>query len=105
MSKKPANPNILTLTFDTTELSPAQVRLVRRMHAMLADLLTTDEEGEYFEGSAELMRLCAAMIKQSHFSDSKLRTASIPYGEQALEYSMDALQEQMSQSRVLTYDN
>lgn len=94
----------LTLKYDTTELSPAQVRLLKRVHATLADLLTTDDEGEFFEGSAELMRVCAHLIKQSHFSDDKKRS-SIPYGEQALEYSVDCLQEQMSRGAIINYDN
>jgi hypothetical protein len=99
MSKKSPSPQ-LTLTYDTTELSPAQIRLIRRVHSTLADLLTTDEEGEYFEGSAELMRVCAELIRLSHFSDSKVKTETIPYGEQAVEYSMECLQDQIERGPV-----
>lgn len=95
----------LEITFDTTELTPSQVRLVRSINVMLKNVLISDQENEFFEGSAELMRLCAALIKQSRFTDDIMRTSNIPYAEQALEYSVDALQDVISNSRVVHYDN
>ncbi len=92
----------LTLKIDTTELTPSQVRLVRSLNLMIQHILTTDEESEFFESSAQVMKLCASLIKQSNFSkDKKL----IPYAEQALEFSMDILQDHISNSTVISYDN
>ena len=96
----------LTVEFDITELTPAQVRLIRSLNTVLAGLVTTDDEGEFFEASAEMMRACASLIKQSKFtSEASKQKKTIPYGDQALEYSIDTLQEQMSNAKVITYDN
>lgn len=95
----------LQITFDTSELTPSQVRLVRSINVMLKNVLISDQENEFFEGSAELMRLCAALIKQSRFTDDIMRASNIPYAEQALEYSVDALQDVISNARVVHYDN
>lgn len=95
----------LHIEIDTTELTPSQIRLVRSINVMLKNVLVSDHEDEFFEGSAELMRLCAALIKQSRFSDDIMRSSPIPYAEQALEYSVDALQDVISNARVVHYDN
>jgi hypothetical protein len=65
----------------------------------------TENEEEYFEGSAEFMRMCAALIKQAHFTENLKDASNIPYAQQALEYSMDILQEYVTSSKVVTYDN
>ncbi len=99
------NAEKLHIEIDTTELSPSQIRLVRSINVMLKNVLVSDHESEFFEGSAELMRLCAALIKQSRFSDDIMRSSPIPYAEQALEYSVDVLQDVISNARVVHYDN
>lgn len=104
MSKTNNQETQLSLSYDITELSPAQVRLLRRIHATLADLITTDDEGDFFEGSADLMRICAHLIKQSHFTDIK-KGDPIAYAEQAIEYSMDSLREHMERPHRHGIDN
>lgn len=102
MSKKTKT---LPLEIDVTEMSAAQIRLVKRLGALASQVGSTHDEETYFESSAELIRACAALIKQSKFSDDQMKVSEIPYAEQALEYSMDLLQEHMSGARVVTYDN
>lgn len=96
---------MIKIEIDGSELTPNQVRLIRSLNTMLAHVLLTENEEEYFEGSAEFMRMCAALIKQAHFTGNLKDAEGIPYAQQALEYSMDVLQEYMNTSKVVTYDN
>ncbi len=106
MSQTKSAEKKLTIEFDISELTPAQVRLIRSLNTVLAGLVTTDDEGEFFEASAEMMRACASLIKQSKFTAEATKSKNtIPYGDQALEYSIDTLQEQINNSKVVTYDN
>ncbi len=96
--------NKVFIEVDATEMTNAQVRLLKSINAMMEHVLTTDEEGEFFEASAEAMRMCASLIKQSHFA-AELEIGGIPYAEQALEYSMDVLTDHISNAKVVHYDN
>lgn len=96
---------MITLEIDGSELTPHQLRLIRSLNTMLAHVMQTDNEEEYFEGSAEFMRMCAALIKQARFTEHLKDQSNIPYAQQALEYSMDVLQEYVTASKVVTYDN
>jgi len=95
----------IKIEIDGSELSANQVRLIRSLNTMLAHVLLTGNEEEYFEGSAEFMRMCAALIKQAHFTENLKDVNNIPYAQQALEYSIDVLQEYVTNSKVVTYDN
>ncbi len=95
----------INIQLDTTELTPAQVRLIKSLNSMLAHVITTEDESEFFEGSAECMRICASLIKQSYFATDLKDADNIPYADQAIEYSMDVLQEHITDSKVVTYDN
>lgn len=99
------NKEKLNIEIDTKGLSPAQVRLIRSLNAMLTHLLITDEEAEFFDGSAEFMRMCAALIKQSQFTERLQADDEIAYADQALEFAVDVLSEHMSLSKVVQYDN
>jgi hypothetical protein len=96
---------MIKIEIDGTELTPQQVRLIKSINAMLAHVLVTENEEEYFEGSAEFMRMCAALIKQAHFTENLKGINNVPYAQQALEYSLDVLQEYVTTSKVVTYDN
>ena len=98
------NDSKINFEIETKDLCPAQVRLYRRLVSNVVQVMTTKDENNYFAGSADLMRLAAAIIKQSNFS-AEVSTENIPYGEQALEYSVEVLQDQISASKVVTYDN
>ena len=96
---------MIRIEIDGSELTPQQIRLIRSLNTMLAHVMITDNEEEYFEGSAEFMRMCAALIKQAHFTANLKGPDNVPYAQQALEYSMDVLQEYVTSSKVITYDN
>ena len=96
---------VIKIEFDGSELTPQQIRLVKSLNTMLAHVLVTESEEEYFEGSAEVLRMCAALIKQASFTEELKDQSNIPYAQQALEYSVDVLQEYVTASKVIAYDN
>jgi hypothetical protein len=96
---------MIKIEIDGNDFTPQQVRLIRSLNTMLAHVMVTENEEEYFEGSAEFMRMCAALIKQAHFTENLKGADNISYAQQALEYSMDVLQDYVSSSKVITYDN
>ncbi len=97
--------SMIKIEIDGSELTPQQVRLIKSLNTMLSHVLLTESEEEYFEGSAEFMRMCAALIKQARFTEELKDQTNIPYAQQALEYSVDVLQEYVTASKVVTYDN
>ena len=104
-SSKESKERMIKIEIDGSELTPQQVRLVKSLNTMLTHVLLTENEEEYFEGSAEFMRMCAALIKQARFTEELKDQSNIPYAQQALEYSVDVLQEYVTASKVVTYDN
>ena len=96
---------MVKIEIDGSELTPQQLRLIKSLNTMLTHVLLTENEEEYFEGSAEFMRMCAALIKQARFTEELKDQSDIPYAQQALEYSVDVLQEYVTASKVVTYDN
>ena len=102
--KDTAKKEKLYIEIDASELSAAQMRAIKTLNMLLNHTLTTESEGEFFDYSAEALRLCASLIKQANFV-SDMAESDIPYAQQALEFSMDVLQEQMSSSKVINYDN
>lgn len=97
--------NKVLIELDAAELSTQQIRLIKSINAILANVVTTDSEEDFFEGSAEFMRMCASLIKQANFAENLKGIDGIPYAEQALEYSMDMLTEHITNSKVVHYDN
>jgi len=94
----------LYIEIDATELSAAQIRAIKTLNMLINHAMTTESEGEFFDSSAEAMRVCASLIKQANYID-ETNESEIPYAQQVLEFSMDILQEQMSSSKVINYDN
>ena len=105
MSASAKNDKMIKLEINAEDLLPHQVRLIKSMNAMLVQVLNAEDEEKYFEGSAELMRLSAAIIKEAQFTERLMIKDNIPYAEQALEYSMDVLSDYVSKARVVNYDN
>lgn len=95
----------IKIEIDGSDFTANQIRLIRSLTTMLTHVMITDNEEEYFEGSAEFMRMCAALIKQARFTENLKEAGSIPYSQQALEYAIDVLQEYVTASKVITYDN
>ena len=95
----------LTIDFDTTELNPQQIRLIQSICSMLNHVFTTDDECDYFDGSADLMKLVAGVIKQSNFSTEFNKDTDIAYADQALEFCMDMVSDHLQGSAFLRHDN
>ncbi|WP_408098812.1 hypothetical protein ACJVC5_07815 [Peredibacter sp. HCB2-198] len=94
--------NELTMKLDTEELTSTQVRLIKSVHALLAHVLASEEEGEYFDASAELMRKTAELIKHANFAVDHKEMA---YGDQAVEFAVDFLTESMDEQNLNNIDN
>lgn len=92
----------LLLKVNTEGLSAVQVRLIKTVHALLCNVLTSDEEAEYFEGSAELLKKAAELIKASQFA---LEHPEMSYGSQAVEFSVDSLNEALEEDKLQNFDN
>lgn len=103
MSEIKSEGNKIIINFDESKLSPAQVRLIKSLNALLLQNMTTQNESEFFDTCAEMMRVCAGMINQSTFP--KEAEGEIPYAKQAIEYSIDILQEHVEENTVVRYDN
>ena len=89
------------LEIETANLAPAQTRLLGTVCHAMYEALVAKDESEYFNSSAEVLRMCASLIKQSNFGKQK----EMPYSDQALEYSLEMLQDYISTSRLIAYDN
>lgn len=96
------NQNEIILKLNVEELTPVQVRLLKSMHALLANVLIADEEAEFFECSAELMKKTAEIIKHSGFAD---QNKAMDYGTQAVEFAVDFLNETLDENKVHNIDN
>lgn len=89
----------IVIKLNVEELSPAQVRLLKTITTMLTTVLTAEEESEYFDSSAELLRKTVELIKKSHFAQTN---KNMDYAEQAVEFAIDFLDEEDSKEN---FDN
>lgn len=105
MSNFTVNKESLNIKLDIDELSPAQVRLIRSLSTMISHTLTTDEEADFFESASELLKMCAILIKQSNFIQNLPTTKAKEYSEQAIEYSVENIFENMDEKKLLNLDN
>lgn len=80
----------LVIKLNVEELNPTQVRLIKTINSMMAHLLTADEEAEFFDASSTLLRKMGELIKHSGFA---LSNTDMNYGDQALEFAVDFLNE------------
>lgn len=94
--------NDLLIKFDTTQLTPTQARLIKTVNALMAHIVSADEEAELFEGSAEILTKVSELIHSSHFAQSH---KELNYAEQALEYSIDFLRENLDALLHTNLDN
>jgi hypothetical protein len=92
----------LLLKLTTDGLTPVQVRLFKTIHSLLSDILAPDNEAEYFEASAELLKKTAELIKHSNFA---VLHKEMSYGDQAVEFAMDALNECLEGNKIQNLDN
>ncbi len=92
----------LLLKLNTEGLTPTQLRLVKSVHALLANVLASDEESEYFDTSAELLKKTAELIKHANFA---IENKSMEYGHQAIEFSVENLNDSLDQNKIQNLDN
>lgn len=92
----------LLIKLNIEDMSPTQVRLLKSITALLSSVVSADEEGEYFDTSSELFKKVAELVKHAQFAD---KNRNINYGEQAVEYSIDNLNETLSGNGVHNMDN
>ena len=97
--------NNMEIELDTSNLSQEKVRLIKTIISEMTKTLTSDHEKKFFTHSAEFMRLCACVIQKSRFVQVNESVSSIPFNQQAIEYSIDVLQEYLEQEKVVHYDN
>ena len=88
---KKESDNKLVTEFNTTELSNEKIRLLKAVMSEIDSTIHSDCESRFFNHSAELMRLCAAVIQSSKFVEMHQRDSEIPFHDQAIEYSIDIL--------------
>jgi len=86
----------VTIKLNTEDLSPAQVRLVKTMHALMAHLLTAEDESEYFNASSEFLRKATEVIQGAQFAT---QNTDMSYGQQAVEFAVDFLNETLNDGR------
>ncbi|MBY0517982.1 MAG: hypothetical protein K2P81_13820 [Bacteriovoracaceae bacterium] len=93
----------LVLRVETHDLTPKQVRLLKHAHTLLVHVLVAEDEDEYFEASAQLLKQAVQLIKHSNFpEDAK---GAIPYGDQAIEYAVEELNDTLEASGHVNIDN
>lgn len=95
----------MTLELNVTELSPSQMRLIKRINSLVTNILATDDEKDFFESSSDAMKVLAACIKSSNFSTEFTAEEKTPYGKQALEYSVDLLVDELNNEVIVPLDN
>ena len=93
--------NKIKLNSELSGLNPQQQRMLKRLNWILVELANLGSEEEYFTFSSEALKLCAAIIKQSTVTNPEVES----YREQALEYALETLLEQVQRSVIVSYDN
>lgn len=95
----------MQIEIETDNLSPEKIRLIKTLVAEMTKTLEAENERRFFTHSAEFMRLCACVIQKSKFVQINESLSSIPFNQQAIEYSIDILQEHLEQEKIVHYDN
>ena len=86
------NSKELVIKLNTEELTPAQIRLLKSVNTLLIHTLAAEDESEYFDTSAQLLRKTAELIKEATFVENN---KYMSYGEQAVEFAVDSLNESL----------
>jgi len=92
----------LLIKINVEEMTPTQIRLIKNITSLLTSVLSSDEEGEYFELSSELLRKSAELIKHSDFANLN---SDMSYGDQAVEFAIDFINESLELGKMHNIDN
>lgn len=103
MHKINSTANELVLKVETHDLTPMQIRLLKHAHTLLVHVVTAEDESEYFEASAQLLKQAVQLIKHATFPE--VSKDGIPYAEQAIEYAVETLNESLAQAGHVNLDN
>jgi hypothetical protein len=97
-----AEAEALTLKVETHDLTSLQLRLLKHVHTLLVHVLAAEDETEYFEASSHLLKQTVQLIRHANFAEN--HQGAIPYGQQAVEYAIDSVNEVVDQG-VCNLDN
>ncbi|MES2528914.1 MAG: hypothetical protein V4598_17640 [Bdellovibrionota bacterium] len=92
----------IVIKLNVEDMSPTQVRLLKNITSLLANVVCADEESEYFDTSSELFKKVAELVKHSQFAESNRK---MNYGDQAVEYSVENLNETLDSRNLHNIDN
>ncbi len=92
----------LLIKLNVEDLSPTQIRLLKSITSLLTNVVCADEESEFFDTSSELFKKVAELVKHAQFAE---KNRKINYGEQAVEYSIENLNEAINGSGLRNIDN
>lgn len=99
-SKKNSDNEII---LDVKKLTNEQKRIVCNINAHLLTLLTTQNEGDYFQNSLEVFKCLTFGFKLANFCKENLTSSAIPYDKQVLEYSMDFLSDSLESVKTMDH--
>lgn len=86
----------------TEKMTAVQLKKFKAVQLLLCHLLVTNDEAEYFEFSAELLKQATDLIRSSQFAT---KNPEMSYGEQAVEFSVDSLNESVEEMRIRNTDH
>jgi hypothetical protein len=92
----------LLIKLSVEELDPAQIRLIKMINSLVNQVLTAEDEAEYFELSAALIKKSAEIIKASHYAKNNKK---LPVARQALEFAFDFFSENLIEDDLGNIDN
>ena len=82
------------VTLNTRNLTEKQLRILKQIHFLTIEAMKTDCEVEFFEKSSMLMNQMAKALMHSNFGGAdEFNFDKIPYAKQALEYSIENLED------------
>jgi hypothetical protein len=84
----------LVIKLNTEELNSTQIRLIKSVNALLIHVIAAEDEAEYFETSANLLKKAAELIRHSSYVH---QNKDMSYGDQAVEFAVDFLNESLDQ--------
>lgn len=92
----------LQINLSSEDLDSTQVRLIKMMNSLMNQILTAEDETEYFELSAALIKKSAEIIKASDYAK---KNKDLPVGKQAVEFSIDFFQDSLIDDEYGNIDN
>lgn len=92
----------LLIKLDLKEMTPTQVRLLKSITSLMTNVVSADEEAEFFDSSSELFKKVAELVRHADFAEAN---KNIKYGEQAVEFSIDNLNDTLDTKSLHNIDN